>query len=242
MENKLEWENFEVLIDESWHNDLRPFIESKECYEIYQKLKGLPKGEVIPKSNLLWRPFKECKKDNLKVVFMGLSPYHTRYNNMDYADGLAFSTMLSKTPPSLQLLHDAMEDDLGYKSAKPNDFSYLAEQGVLLLNAALTTSYQKAGNHVDLWYPFHKYMYENVYPKHNGLIFLYFGKDAAKLSKLETPFIHYSKIVEHPAFSARQNREFKHENCFSWINKLLKENNGSEFTINWMKFEETLPF
>ena len=67
MENKLEWENFEMLIDESWHNDLKPFITSKECYDIYQKLKALPKGEVIPKSNLLWRPFKECKKSNLLI-------------------------------------------------------------------------------------------------------------------------------------------------------------------------------
>lgn len=242
MENKLEWENFEFLMDESWYDDLRPSIESKECYDIYQKLKGLPKGEVIPKSNLLWRPFKECKKDNLKVIITGLSPYHTRMNNMDFADGLAFSTMLSKTPPSLQLLHDAIEDDLGYKGLRPNDLSYLAEQGVLLLNAALTNSYMKDGNHVDLWQPFHKYMYENIYSKINGLIFLYMGKEAAKLAKLETPFIHYSKIVEHPAFSARQNREFKHENCFSWVNKILKENNGSDFTINWIKYNENLPF
>ena len=239
---KLEWNDFELLIDESWHRDLKPWIESEECYNIYQKLKALPKGEVIPKSNLLWKPFLNCKKDNLKVVFMGLSPYHTRNSNKDFADGLAFSTMLSKTPPSLELLKNAMEDDLGYKSQTPNDLTYLAEQGVLLLNAALTTSYQKAGNHLDLWYPFHKYMYENVYSKHNGLVFIYFGKEAAKLQKLETPFIHYSKIVEHPAFSARQNREFKHENLFSYVNKILESNNGSGFKVNWLKFNEELPF
>lgn len=239
---KLDWNTFELAIDESWHEDLRPWIESEECYNIYQKLKNLPKGEVIPKSNLLWKPFLDCKKDNLKVVFMGLSPYHTRLNNQDYADGLAFSTQLKKTPPSLELLQNAMEDDLGLKGEKTNDLTYLANQGVLLLNAAITTSYQKAGNHLDLWYPFHKYMYENVYSKHNGLIFVYFGKEAAKLQKLETPFIHYSKIIEHPAFSARQNREFKHENLFSYVNKILESNNGSEFKINWIKFNEMLPF
>ena len=98
---KLEWDKFDLAIDESWHRDLRPWIESEECYNIYQKLKALPKGEVIPKSNLLWKPFLNCKKDNLKVVFMGLSPYHTRNNNQDYADGLAFSTQLKKTPPNV---------------------------------------------------------------------------------------------------------------------------------------------
>lgn len=154
-----------------------------------------------------------------------------------------FQHKIKKTPPSLELIYDGIQENYPDEPVERyNDLHFWGLEGVLLLNAGLTTSYQKAGNHLDLWYPFHKYMYENVYPKHNGLIFLYFGKDAAKLSKLETPFIHYSKIVEHPAFSARQNREFKHENCFSWVNKLLKGNNGPEFMINWMKFEETLPF
>ena len=111
-----------------------------------------------------------------------------------------------------------------------------------LLNAALTTSYQKAGNHLDLWLPFHKYMYEKVYSLMNGLIFVYFGKEAQKLAKFETPFIHYSVAVEHPAAAARQNRDFQHNNLFSYVNNILKQNNGSEFQISWIKINEQLPF
>jgi len=236
---KLNWDNFELLIDESWHEDLRPFIESKECYNIYQHLKSLPKGEAIPKSDLLWRPFKECKKEDLKVVFMGLSPYHTRANNKDIADGLAFSTNQAKLPPSLELLYNAMDQDLDYKCKRNGNLKLLAMQGVLLLNAAMTTSYQKAGNHLDLWRPFHEYMYKNVYSKVPDLVFVYFGKEAAKLQKLQMPFIHYGKIVEHPAAAARANRDFKHENLFSWTNNLLKMNKG--ITIQWYEFN-VLPF
>jgi uracil-DNA glycosylase len=241
MNKQLEWENFENLIDESWEESLRPFIESEECYNIYQVLKAAPKGEIIPKSNLLWRPFLECKKQDLKTIWIGLSPYHTRVNNKDFADGLTFSTKLDKTPPSLQLLQAAIEDDLSLTGLKENDLTFLADQGVLLLNAALTTSYGKAGNHVDLWLPFHKYMYQNVYSKINGLIFVYFGKEASKLVKYETPFIHYSKVVEHPSFAARQNREFNHEKLFSWTNGILKENNGKAFEIDWVNYSG-LPF
>jgi len=240
--NKLNWNAFKDLIDVSWHKDLQPFIESKECYDIYQHLKSLPRNEAIPKSELLWRPFQECKKEDLKVVFMGLSPYHTRFNNRDFADGLAFSTQLDKTPPSLELLWNAVEDDLKNKTHREKDLKFWANQGVLLLNAGMSTSYQKAGNHVDLWLPFHKYMYENVYSKHNGLIFIYFGKEAQKLNKLESPFIHYSKNVEHPAAAARQNREFAHENLFSWANMILKSNNGIEYQIQWIPDSEDLPF
>lgn len=239
--SKLNWEHFEKLIDESWHQDLRPFIESEECYKIYQHLKSLQKNEVIPKSNLLWRPFMECKKDNLKVVFIGLSPYHTRNGTVDIADGLAFSTQQKKAPPSLELLLNAVENDLGATSLKrTNDLKHWAGQGVLLLNAGMTTSFQKAGNHVDLWYPFHKYMFDNVYSKQQGLIFVYFGKEAQKLSKLETPFMHYNKLVEHPAAAARMNREFEHKNLFSFVNKLIAMDNKTP--IEWMEYENKLPF
>ena len=241
-EKQLEWEKFKPLIHESWHSDLKPFIESKECWDIYQFLKQQPKNSVIPKSNLLWRPFMECPKDKLKIIFTGLAPYHTRLKNKDYADGLCFSTQLEENPPSLQLLLDAVEDDCGLSGKRVSDLTFWANQGILMLNAGLSTTYLKAGNHVDLWYPFHKYMYENVYSKINGITFVYFGKEASKLAKLETPFIHYSKIVEHPARAARESRAFNHENLFTYCNKILEQNNGVEYTINWFEYFDDLPF
>lgn len=238
--SKLNIDSFLPLIDESWHSDLIPFIESKECYDIYQLLKKEPKNSVIPDSKLLWRPFKECKKQDLKVVFTGLSCYHTRHYGKNYADGLCFSTQLNETPPSLKLLKNAVEDDLQIAGIINNDLTRWANQGILMLNLALSTSYLKAGNHVQLWQPFHEYMYKNVYSKQNGLIFIYFGKEAKTLTKLETPFIHYSKCVEHPARAARESREFNHEKLFSYINNILKQNNGIE--IDWFEYLEEIPF
>jgi len=233
---KLKFDTFKELIDESWHKDLQPFIEGEECYNIYQFLKNQPKRDTIPKSNLLWRPFKECKKQDLKVVFIGMCPYHTRVFKEDVADGLCFSTQMKKLPPSLIALLDGLKDDIkNYNLQDINDLSYLANQGILMLNAGMTTSHMKAGNHIEKWIPFHKYLYENVYNSINGLIFVYFGKEAQKLKKFETPFIHYSKSLEHPAHAARESRPFNHENVFSWINKILIGNNGQGTEIIWDK-------
>lgn len=91
----LNWESFKNFFHESWHSDMKKFIESEECFNIYQKLKSEPKGSVIPKSDKLWSAFN-YDKNNLKVVFMRMCPYHTRDDKDDYADGLCFSTKLKK--------------------------------------------------------------------------------------------------------------------------------------------------
>jgi uracil-DNA glycosylase len=236
---KLNWELFKDLIHESWHKDLQPFIESKECYDIYQFLKSEPKNSVIPKSDLLWRPFLYTQKDKFKVMFIGLSPYHTRSHNKDFADGLCFSTELQKEPPSLSLILDAVFDDLGEEGKRELSLKRWAEEGVLLMNAALTTTYLKAGNHLDLWKPFWEYFYREVLSKQNGLIIVYFGKEASRLQKYETPFIHYGFPLNHPAFYARMGEPFEHNKVFTKINKILRENNGEGCQINWISKTKT---
>ena len=178
-------------------------------------------------------------KENIKVVFIGMCPYHTRYMKEDIADGLCFSTKMKEAPPSLKVLHNAIRDDLQDKEMiLNNDLTYLANQGILMLNAGMTTSYLKVGNHIEKWEIFHKYLYENVFNTLNGLIFIYFGKEAQKLKKYEMPFIHYSKSIEHPTYSVRENRDLIHQNIFSYINKLIEQNNGEKHKIMW----EELPF
>ena len=241
MENKLDFETFKPLIDKSWWSDLEPFIASETCFNIYKKLKedSGAKKVIFPKSNVLWRAFKETKKQDLKVVFLGLSPYPTAYNNIPLADGLCFSAEnQTKEPPSLKLIYDSLEEDvcngLNLNMKRELSLKKWANQGVLLLNSALTVEQSKPESHLDLWKPFINYLFENVFNKINGLIIVSFGKEASKFEAKSTPFIHYWKSLEHPAFAARQMRPFKHENLFTWCNKLLRENNGNSFEINWL--------
>jgi uracil-DNA glycosylase len=237
------WEKFEEQFHPSWHNKIRPFIESEECDRIYEFLKKESKRgkKIAPLSSNTFRCFKETSFDDLKLVIVGISPYHTLRNGEPVADGLCMGCSVTKIlQPSLDQWYRAIEDEL-YKGLnvhfiKNPDLTFLANQGVLLLNAALTTEIGKAGNHVQLWEPFMKFLFENVLDT-TGVPVVFLGKDAAKLERYVMPFTWVFK-VSHPASASYNNIEWDSEGLFKKVNKLLKDRNNE--LIEWMDLG--LPF
>jgi uracil-DNA glycosylase len=235
------WDKFKDNFHESWHDKMRPFIESAECDEIYAYLKkeaGRGK-KIAPLSANVFRAFKETPLTNLKVVMMGMCPYHTAINGVPVADGLLMGcSVTGKLQPSLDKFYRGVEIEL-YNGLNLNkmvdpDVSYLAEQGVLMLNAALTTEINKAGSHIALWEPFVKHFFNCIETEGAPIIFL--GKDAAKYKKLVGPF-KWSFVTTHPASAAYKQCDWDTEGTFGKVNKVLKDNNN--FEIKWM---EEIPF
>ena len=238
----MKWENFKDQFHESWHEKMQPFIESEECDKIYSYLKdrGKKGHNIAPVSSDTFRAFKETPLTDLKVVMMGMCPYHTAINNVPVADGLLMGcSNTDRIQPSLQQFYDAVERDVynGLKltSIKGPDVSYLAKQGVLMLNAALTTEINKAGSHMAIWEPFMKYFFEEVVAA-EGAPIVFLGKEAAKLEKYTSPFTWVFKI-SHPASAAYKNSEWDSEGTFTKVNKILKDNNN--FKIEWL---DIVPF
>jgi uracil-DNA glycosylase len=237
----MNWDKFKDNFHESWHDKMRPFIESAECDEIYAYLKkeaGRGK-KIAPLSANVFRAFKETPFTNLKVVMMGMCPYHTAINGVPVADGLLMGcSVTGKLQPSLDKFYRGVEIEL-YNGLNLNkmvdpDVSYLAEQGVLMLNAALTTEINKAGSHIALWEPFVKHFFNCIETEGAPIIFL--GKDAAKYKKLVGPF-KWSFVTTHPASAAYKQCDWDTEGTFGKVNKVLKDNNN--FEIKWM---EEIPF
>lgn len=90
---------------------------------------------ILPPEALRFAALERCTPDQTRVVILGQDPYHTRAK----ADGLAFSI-----PPefggrldSLGNIFKEMESDLGVIRTR-TDLADWADQGVLLLNTALT--------------------------------------------------------------------------------------------------------
>lgn len=231
----MEFESFKPLMHHSWHNKLKPFIESKECDVIYRYLKkesGRGK-EIAPLSNNVYRCFQETKLEDVKVVMMGYCPYHTFYKGIPVADGLLMGCSNNKRmQPSLINFYDAIERELygGEEMSHPNDVSYLARQGVLMLNAALTTERNKPGSHFKLWEPFIKYLFENVLDV-TGAPIIFLGKDASKYKSYAPPFT-WTFELSHPASASHSGTTWESEGVFKAVNKILKENNNYE--IQWM--------
>lgn len=235
----MNWEKFKDKIHESWHEKLRPFIESEECDKIYAFLKAESKrGKVIvPQSDDVWRCFKETPLTDVKVVIVGMCPYHTMTRKGDIvADGLLMGcSHTNYLQPTLDQFYGGIEREL-YKGLaldrnKNPDVAYLAHQGVLMFNAALTTELNKAGAHQELWEPFVKYLFENVF-QFSGIPFVFLGKDAGKTAKHLTGF-DWQFPVSHPASASYKNTEWDTEGTFGKVNTLIKQNNG--FEIEWLE-------
>ena len=239
----MNWEKFKDNFHESWHSKMQPFIESEECDKIYAYLKkeaGRGK-KIAPLSSNVYRCFLETPLTELKVVLMGMCPYHTTTRDgQPVADGLLMGcSTTGRLQPSLEQFYGGVERELfnGLNLAydKNPDVSYLAKQGVLMFNAALTTEINKAGSHIALWEPFVKHFFEAIEVEGVPVIFL--GKEAGKYAKY-TPPLSWAFTVPHPASASYKNTEWNTEGVFGKVNKILKYKNN--FYINWL--DEHPPF
>lgn len=233
----MKWELFREQFHESWHAKMQPFIESEACDNIYKHLKSESKRgkKIAPLSSNVYRCFRETTYDDLKAVMIGMCPYHTFYNGDPVADGLLMGCRVTnKLQPSLQKFYEGVENDLfeglNLNYEKTPDVTYLAKQGVLMFNAALTTEMNKAGSHIDLWEPFTKYVLEEVITP-TGVPVIFLGKDAAKYEKYTSPFA-WNFIISHPASASYKNADWDTDKAFTKINRVLKDNNN--FEIAWL--------
>ena len=236
----MNWEKFKDQFHESWHAKMRPFIESEECDKIYEFLKKESKRgkNIAPLSSNVFRAFKETPFDELKVILVGMCPYHTMKNNVCVADGLLIGCSVTNSlQPSLDQFYSAIERELynglNLKYEKSPDVTYLAKQGVLMLNAALTTEINKAGSHIALWEPFTRWLFEHVLDT-TGAPVIFLGKDAAKYQRYISPFT-WSFALSHPASASYKNTDWDTEGVFGKVNKILKDNNNHQ--IYWL-YEE----
>lgn len=236
----MNWDKFKDQFHESWHDKMKPFIESEECDKIYAFLKkeSARGKKFAPLSSNVFRAFKETPLTDLKVVMIGMCPYHTAKNGIPVADGLLMGCSITKQlQPSLEKFYNGVQAELNLPNEdviKGPDVSYLAKQGVLMLNAALTTEINKAGSHIALWEPFIKHFFECIETEGAPIIFL--GKDASKYKKYVGPF-KWSFVTTHPASAAYKQCDWDTEQTFGKVSKILKENNN--FEIKWL---EEMPF
>lgn len=231
----MDYVKFEPLLG-SWAPKMKPFIESKECDAIYEFLKAESQRgrKICPQSQDTYRAFLETPYEKLNVVFMLQDPYPWIKFGKYVADGIAMSCKNTGIlQPSLDLFYDGMENDLynglNVNMVKTPDLSYLCNGGIMMLNTALTAEMNKPFSHTEIWKPFTKFLLEEVLAKYNnGLIFVLAGKQSQYFAKYINPMQHYIIEVEHPAAAAHKNRAWKHENVFSRINYILKQNNNYE--------------
>jgi uracil-DNA glycosylase len=232
----MKWESFKNKFHESYHEIIKPFIESVECDEIYAFLKAESgRGALIaPQSINTFRTFKETPLHELKCVLMFQDPYFVFKEGAPVADGLALGCSISKKlQPTLKQFYSGIEEEL-FNGLNLNwdmeqyDVSYLSQQGVLMLNASLTVRKDKAGSHKEVWKPFTEYVIKNIINKSNVPTVL-FGKDAQEYEHLFT-----SDVLKapHPASASYSGNRWDTKGTFKKLDKIIWEQQKE--TVVWL--------
>ena len=215
----------------------KDFFEKEKEKAYFRKLEEFLDNEyknkvIYPPRDLVFNAFSLCPLDKIKVVIIGQDPYHEPGQAM----GLSFSVPSTcKVPPSLKNIYKEIEDDCNeIFFNKDGDLTYLANQGVLLLNSILTVEQGKPLSHNIKEY---EELYHNILKELDALdyplVFMLWGGNAKKQSVYLKNPKHLVLCANHPSpLSANRGGFFgcKH---FSKANQFLTEN-GIE-PIIWTK-------
>lgn len=220
-----------VKISESW----KPYLDEEFKKDYFKNLAEFVKKEYKDKKNYpkpkdIFRAFDLCSFDDARVIILGQDPYH----GVNQANGLAFAVGDGVgIPPSLQNIFKEINNDLGLEIPKSGNLDYLAQQGVLLLNATLTVAAGMAGSHQwKGWEEFTDTVIKILSDKKENLVFILWGKYAQDKGKIIDESKHLVLRAAHPSPFSAYNGFFgcKH---FSKTNEYLKSVGKKE--INWAR-------
>ena len=172
---------------------------------------------VFPPREYIFRAMDLTPFDKTRVVILGQDPYH----ELHQANGLAFSVFEGvRMPPSLRNMFKELQDDLGGEMRTNTDLGDWAEQGVLLLNTALSVVEGQANSMAKAWEPFTDRLIELIDENKEPVIFVLWGGNAKKKKALIKN--NRSLIIEnaHPS-PLSAYRGFFGSKPYSRINAML---------------------
>jgi len=99
-----------------------------------------------------------------------------------------------------------------------------SNQGVLLLNTALTTEINKIGKHFDIWQPFIAYLVDMLNASYNDYVWVFMGRKAKEYEDLVDNVLNNTVLLEcsHPASAAyAKESSWNCNNVFNLTNQHL---------------------
>jgi uracil-DNA glycosylase len=183
---------------------------------------------IFPNPEDVFRAFNSCEPEQIKAIIVGQDPYH----GPGQAHGLAFSVPAgTPLPPSLRNIFKALHRDLAITPPLFGDLTTWAQQGVFLLNRALTVPSGKPAGHQHWEWEWITQEALLWLAKQMPRAFLLWGSEAQKMeSELEKTGPHLILKAPHPS-PLSAYRGFYECRHFSQVNDWLRAHHKSE--INW---------
>ncbi len=158
---------------------------------------------LSPSPHLVMNAFRKTPLESIRVVIIGQDPFI----KPGEATGLCFSVPRSKNlPPSTRNIYECLHYN-GLMPHKPEhgDLSHWADQGVLMLNTALTTVIGKSYAHKDAWSKYTDGLIKGISALDRSLIFILLGVPAGEKSSLIDDR-HLKLMWGHPSPMNSANR------------------------------------
>ncbi len=215
----------------SWSEFFHQIQEEEFCESLNKFLnKEYQDYTCYPPRELLFNAFKLTPLDKVKVVIVGQDPYHEPGQAM----GLSFSVPKGiKVPPSLVNIYKEIIDEYDCKmDFSSGDLTYLAKQGVLLLNSILSVRAHQALSHNNSDYRmFLARVLEVLDHQTQPMVFLLWGGPARKLKEYLHNPSHLILECVHPSPLAANHGGWFGNGHFKKTNEYLRKNGLKE--IKW---------
>lgn len=223
-----------MTIDE-YFGEWSKVIDLKEADRIMKELLAFS-CIICPQPKDIFKAFRLCPLHNLKVVLLSQDPYPNLRNNTPVATGIAFAnspdTPETSYSPSLDVLRESVIDFTKPHGIVTFDASLekWEEQGVLLLNSALSCQLGKPGSHTLLWRPFIKSLLTNLSQYSPGTVYVLMGSTAQSYEPYIDKRLNYVLKSRHPAYYARTNTRMPSD-IWKQVNNIITGQTGQ--TIEW---------
>jgi uracil-DNA glycosylase len=190
-------------------------------------------GKVYPHEKELFKYFKLCPRETLKVVIIvkeygvDISAFNFPFDD-SYIDSIHNGC--------IRKISECVHKDY-YQSEKKlyfhidHDFDYLATQGVLVLPLSLTSKVGSLEGHSKQWSKFVGAVLSEIISYSPGTVFMLWGEEAKKYEQVLGPTQHVV-TWESPIDAFKENRDWNCPN-FKQVDEILTVLNGKKNIIKW---------
>ena len=218
---------------QEYFGDWSKVVDLEEANRVIKKLSS-SNHIICPQLKNIFKAFNLCPFKELRVVILGQDPYPQK----GVATGIAFAnssdTQDNSYSPSLEILRESVIDyTIPHRTIifDPS-LEKWEEQGVLLLNSALTCEVGRVGSHYLLWRPFIISLLTNLSKCSSGIVYVLMGSQAQSLEPYINKQFNHVIHIRHPSYYARTKSRMPSD-VWQKINNILIGQNG--YGIKWYK-------
>lgn len=247
--------NARDVMDGSW-DPIRGLLSQEPLSLLPRQV--LPNISYQPKKENIFRVFS-MPVNNVRVIILGMDPYPTPGNAIGRAFAVSENT---KVPASLRIIYKEIEDEglinrrlgsnlFNINNPKWKTLEHWSDQGVFLLNTALTVETGKAGSHLHYWENFTKRVISFISIEQPCIWVMWGRKAQSFIPNIRNPYpvkgydretiknipadpdLNYVLTAPHPAAEAYAGGNAGFYGCdhFLFVNEILKRVRRK--TINW---------